>query len=44
MGDRHDRAGIVVQEALEPSNGLGIQVVGWFVQQQHVRAGEQQAA
>ena len=38
MGDGHDGAGVVVQEALQPGHGFGIQVVGRFVQQQHVRA------
>ncbi len=44
MGDRHHGARIVVQELLEPVDGFGIQMVGRFVQQQHVRLGQQQAA
>ena len=44
MGNGDHRAGVVMQEALKPGHGLGIQVVGGFVEQQHVGAGEQQAA
>jgi hypothetical protein len=35
---------VVVQEALQPGHGFRIQVVGRFVQQQHVRLFQQQAA
>ena len=44
MGDGHHCAFVVVQEALQPGHGFGIQVVGGFVQQQHVRLFQQQAA
>ncbi len=44
MGDRHHGAGIFVEEAFQPGDGLGIQVVGGFVQQQHVGFFQQQAA
>ena len=44
MGNCNHSAGVVVQEALQPGDGLGVEVVGRFVQQQHVRLGEQQAA
>lgn len=44
VGDRHHGAFEVVQEAFQPGHGLGVQVVGRFVQQQHVRLFEQQAA
>jgi hypothetical protein len=37
VGDGHDGAFEVVQEALQPGHGFRIQVVGRFVQQQHVR-------
>ncbi len=44
VGDRHHGAGEVVEEALQPGHRVGVQVVGRFVQQQHVRCGQQQAA
>ncbi len=44
MGDGHHGAGIAVQELLQPFDGLGVQVVGRFVEQQHVRLLQQQAA
>src|SRR5690554_3367283 len=44
VGDGHYGAGEVVQEALQPGYRVGIQVVGRFVQQQHVGSGQQQAA
>ena len=44
VGDGNHCAGVVVKEALEPRHGFSVQVVGGLVQQQHVRAGQQQAA
>src|SRR5213083_30759 len=44
VGDRHDRARIFLEEALQPRHRLGIQVVGRLVEQQHVGLGEQQPA
>ncbi len=44
MGNRHNGAFKVMQEALQPGDGFGVQVVGRFVEQQHVRFFEQQAA
>ena len=44
MGDGDDCAFIVVEEAFEPGHGFGIQVVGRFIQQQHVGLFQQQAA
>ena len=44
MGDGDDGAGEVVQVALQPGDGFGVEVVGRFVQKQHVRVGEEQAA
>ena len=42
--DRNHGAREIVQEVLQPGDGVGVQVVGWFVEQQHVRGGQQQAA
>ena len=44
MGHRHHGAWIVVQEALQPGHGLGVQVVGRLVEQQQVGALQQQPA
>src|SRR5690606_31164013 len=44
VGNGDHGAGEVVQELLQPGNRVGIQVVGRFVQQQHVGGREQQAA
>ena len=44
MGNRHHGAFKLVQEALQPGHGLGVQVVGRFIQQQHIRLFQQQAA
>ena len=44
MGDGDDGAGEVVQVALQPGDGFGVQVVGRLVQEQHIGVGEQQAA
>ena len=44
MGDRHHGAGEALQELLEPLDGLGVQVVGRLVEQQHVGLAQQQAA
>ena len=43
MRDRHHRAGVVLQEALQPVDALGVQVVGRLVQQQQIGSREQQA-
>ena len=44
MGDHHHGAGIVVQMALQPSDTLGVEVVGRFVEQQQVGLRQQQPA
>ncbi|MNG22781.1 hypothetical protein D3C84_1073050 [compost metagenome] len=44
MRDRDHGAREVVQEVLQPGDGIGVQVVGRFVEQQHVRCGQQQTA
>ena len=44
MGDGHHGARVLVQEALQPRHGLGVEVVGGLVQQQHVGGRQQQAA
>lgn len=44
MGDRHDGAGVARQELFQPLDGLGVQMVGRFVEQQHVWFFQQQAA
>ena len=44
MGDGDDRALVLVQVALEPRDGLGVQVVGRLVEEQQVRRLEEQAA
>ena len=44
MGHAQHRAFVLFQVLLQPINGLGIQVVGRLVQQQHVRLLEQQPA
>ena len=44
MGNRHHGAFEVVQEAFQPRYGFRIQVVGRFVEQQHVWFFQQQAA
>lgn len=44
MGNRHHGAFEVVQEAFQPGDGLGVEVVGRFVEQQHIRFFQQQTA
>ena len=44
MGNRHDGTFEVVQETFQPGDGFGVQVVSWFVEQQHVWFFQQQAA
>ncbi|MNZ39227.1 hypothetical protein D3C78_567160 [compost metagenome] len=44
VGNRYHGAREVVQEALQPGHRVGVQVVGRFVQQQHVGRRQQQAA
>ena len=39
VGDEHDRAAIVGEEALEPGDGVDVEVVGRLVEQQHVGLG-----
>jgi len=38
VGDRHDRARVIVQEALEPGDALGVEVVGGLVEQERAPA------
>ena len=44
MGDGHHGAGEAHQELLQPFHRFRVQVVGGFVQQQHVGLGQQQLA
>ena len=44
VGDGHHRAGELLQELLQPVDALGIEVVGRLIEQQHVRARQQQPA
>ncbi len=44
MGDGNHRTGIVLKETLQPGHGFGVEMIGRFVEQQHVGLGEQQAA
>ena len=44
MGNGNHGPRVFDQEAFQPGNTLGIEVVGGFIQQQHVRVGEQQLA
>ena len=41
VGYHDDRIGKAEQEVFQPGNGLQVQVVGRFVQQQHIRVAEQ---
>ncbi len=43
MRDRHHRAGETLQKLFQPIDRLCIQMISRFVQQQHVRPGQQQA-
>ena len=43
MGDRDDAALVVVQEAFEPGDRLGVEMVGRLVEQEQVGRREQQA-
>ena len=42
VGDRHDGARVLLEEALEPVDRLGVEVVGRLVEQQQVGVAEQQ--
>ena len=42
VGDGDDRAGVLVEEALEPLDRLGVEVVGRLVEQQQVGVLEEQ--
>ena len=44
MGHGDDRARVRFQKLFEPGDGLGVEVVGGFVQQEHVRLRQQQTA
>ncbi len=44
VGDGHDGAGVFGQEAFQPGHALRVQVIGRFIEQQHVRVGQQQFA
>ncbi len=44
MRDRNHGAREIVQEVFKPGDGIGVQVVGRFVEQQHVGCRQQQAA
>ena len=41
MGDEHDAAGKTAQEFLQPADGFDVQMIGWLIQQQHVRRADQ---
>ena len=43
MGDRYDGPGEVLQKVLQPSHGLGIEVVSGLIEEQHIRLREQQS-
>ena len=42
VGDRHDRARVLLEEALEPVDRFGIEVVGRLVEQQQVGVAEEE--
>ena len=42
MGDGDHGAGILGEESLQPRDAFRIQMVGWLIEQQHVRIGQQQ--
>ena len=42
MGDRHDRARVLLEEAFEPVDRLGVEVVGRLVEQQQVGVAEEE--
>ncbi len=44
MGDRDDGARVLLEEVFEPGHRFGVEMVGWFVQQQHVGFRQQQPA
>ena len=44
MSHGDDGAGIFLEKSFEPCNQFRVQVIRGFVEQQHVRFGEQQAA
>src|SRR5262249_15976003 len=44
VGDDQDRAGIVAQMALEPTDGLGVEMVGGLVEQEQIRLLKKQPA
>ena len=44
VGDRDDGAGIFAEEPFEPRDAFGVEMVGRFVEQQHVRSRQQQFA
>ncbi len=44
VGDRDDRAGKALQVAFQPGHGLGVQMVGGFVQQKNIRVLQQETA
>ena len=44
VGDRHHRARVLLEEPLQPGHGLGVEVVGRLVEQQHVGPLEEQPA
>ena len=44
MGDGHDGARVLLEEALQPLDRLGVEMVGGLVEQQQVRVLEQQPA
>ncbi len=44
MGDRDDRAGVILQVMFEPGHRFGIEMVGRLVEQQNIRFLQKQAA
>ncbi|CQR23523.1 Uncharacterised protein [Yersinia enterocolitica] len=41
MGDQHQCTGVAFQPFFQPDNGIQIQMVGRFIEQQQVRAAKQ---
>ena len=44
MGNGDDGAGILLEKSFQPAHRFRIEVIGRFIEQQHVGLGEQQAA
>ena len=42
--DEDDRAAVVFEEAFQPADGIGVEVVGWLVEEKEIRLGGKSAA